>query len=171
MWLVNKVGLVILSLVFFATGCTSFQGRTSDGNVDINISTKYEVSTKKSQQFIELKNLKTGKAWKITYEEFIDMANSYEYWTQVSNKKPEISEIKEDDEYLYITFNYYDSRYKDKIGFKINKKDFSILSGKILVPKRYLQIPDKRAKDIMIGVTAGVSAYAIAISILLIILL
>jgi len=174
MWLASKFKKVIACFTCLAVlccSCTSYQGKTSDGNITININTKYEVKSKESQNFIELKNLKTGKTWKITYEQFLDMANSYEYWTQVSNKKPEISEIKEDDSYLYITFNYYDARFKDKVGFKIRKKDFSILSGKILVPKQYLNIPDKKVKNILIGVTAGTTTWAIIATILIIILL
>lgn len=160
--------LIIISILLFTIS-------VSAQNVDVGIKqgdTKIIVDIKpkidkdnKEEYFLILKNPKTNKEWKITYSEWFTMTTSYHYWKRVSTQRPTISEVYEDDVYLYIVFNYYDDSNKDFLGIKINKTKESILSGKVLVPKKYLVARDAKKITIAYGIVAGLSVYGILVTI------
>lgn len=143
----------------------------SDSQINVNIDTTLKVEDDKDTlNVLTITNKKTGKKWEMTYNEWKVMTTSYKYWGYVSKQQPRISDVIEDDHYIYIMFNYYDVKSKDVLGFKFKKED-SILAGKVLVPKRYLVARDESKKNLYIGVATGTSAYALLVTLLLLIAL
>ena len=143
----------------------------SDNNVDVTLNTSLVVKQEDDpNNFLIIKNHKTGKEWKITYSEWEVLTKSYQYWGFVTNQKPKISEVTEDDNYLYIVFNYYDLQSKDVLGFKFTKKD-SILSGRVIISKKYLIANDYKQSILYQSIAIGTFAYGILATILIIIII
>lgn len=174
---------LLLLFFCFLMGCISIpiKGNTEikdsdktiykDNEIHIDITATLEVKNDPNpgNNLLIIKNKKTGKEWTLTYSEWNVLTKGYENWKIVTSQKPKISEISEKDGYIQIVFNYYVTKDDNKIIS--SKKEYSILSGKVLVPKRYLVSVDESKKNIYLGVMAGSLGYSVLITILLIILL
>ena len=126
----------------------------------------------KEGNFFTIENNKTHQKWTMSFGEFKQLNKRSKNWVRVSTEAPVIKEMYEDGDFVYIVFNYYDEEAKDYMGIKINKNE-SILSGKVLIHKKYLVSPDSAKLSLTFykDLAGGLTVYSIITTVLIIILI
>jgi len=115
---------------------------------DIKWNVLFKYPTQK-KGFLVITDKQTKKSYTITYQEFFVLKKSYKNWRVVEKQVPVITKIKEDDGFLFITFNYLDE----------NK---SILSGQFIINTAYIKDRnDTRKLNAYRGVTFGLGTYSV----------
>lgn len=147
----NKLLLLLLAIIIYIP-CFSAD-KISKEDIAITF-TKDVADIPDVKGYLVIKNTKTNKTWKMTYKDFLILNKGYKNWRAVSENNPEIVSINEDEDYVNIIFTYYDEKSK------------SILSGKVIVGKRYLVKNNSTKENILIGTNVGTAVYAILITIL-----
>jgi len=161
----KRVALMLMASMFvFACSVSQIKNSPSGDKPSIDITTKLEKY--KGTDYLVITDKKTQKSWVIEYGQWQTLTKAYKYWETVTNNKPKILNIKEEEGYLVINFCY---EYTDPEK-KVNATS-RILAGKVYVPKKYINDDVKRQLEVYRGVVIGTGTYSALTTVLLIILL
>lgn len=165
---------VIIFLLMFGLVTPVVAKKTSLGvTKDISITIKPEkIKEADGKGYLEIKDIETNKVWTMSYKDFDKLIKSRKNWRVVEINTPVIKEIYEEDNFIYIVFGYYDKVEDDLLGFKYNKNE-TVLSGKVLIHKKYLLSPDAKPCNVVFyqGLSLGLGVYSTIITIILAILI
>jgi len=160
----KRVAFVLLaSMLVFACSGSQIKDIQDKDKPSIDITTKLEKY--KGSDYLVIADKKTGKSWVIEYGQWETLTKAYKYWETVTNNKPKILDVKEEEGYLIINFCY---EYKDP---EKRNKVTRILAGKVYVPKKYVNDEVKRKLEVYRGVVIGTGTYSALTTVLLVILL
>jgi len=115
-------------------------------------------------------NKRTKNQWTLSSQEFNILYEAYSNWRVVEQKDPIISDITEDDNYVYIHFGYYKDNPKSSFSFFRSNKN-SVLAGKILIHKKYLIDKETAQNTKYKYLFFGSGIYSTLVTILLIIVI
>ncbi len=162
--------LVLSSFSFAETNAKKIENSSKDISIEMKANNDY--SYKASDVVFTVTSSKTGKKWDYTAEEWIKIKLAAGNWDVVEQSDPRIKDVYEDDNYLYIVFGYSTVTPREFFGIQISKKDDYILSGKILIHKKYLINDNMQKCEVTFykNASIGLLIYSILTTVLCVIL-
>ncbi len=159
------LSIIVSIMIFFSCSTTPIKEKKEVNFKDSkNITT--DIKNFKGKNYLIIEDSKTKKKWVIEYEQWKQLNQSYTFWNTVTNNKPKILNIKEEDGYININFSY--TMVDDS---KLVKKEKTILAGYVHVPKKYINEDVKKQLDVYRGAVIGTGTYAGLTTLLVVILL
>ncbi len=158
--------LILFLLINNMYAASNAEDKSDD--IKITMAPNNVYNYKANDVIFTIESSKSKKKWTFTAEEIIKWKIAGFNWDIVENSDPKIRDVYEDDNYLYIVFGYSTITPKEFFGIQVSKKDDYILSGKILIHKKYL-VNDKMQKcnvTFYKSASIGLLVYSIAVTIL-----
>lgn len=131
----NKFFLTLVILLFMSPFAVA---KDAQKDISIEMKANNDYKYEASDVVFTVTSSKSGKKWDFTAEEWIKIRTATMNWGIVEQSDPQIKDVYEDDNYLYIVFGYSTMTPREFLGIQISKKENYVLSGKILIHKKYL---------------------------------
>ena len=164
--------IILLFMCSFSFGETKKVLPKDGKDISIEMKANRDYEYTASDTAFTITSSKTGKKWNFTSEEMIKIVLATKNWDVIEQSDPKIKDVYEDENYLYIVFGYSTVTPREFFGIQLSKKDEYILSGKILIHKKYLINDNMQKCNVTFykGATVGLTVYSVIITIFCIIL-